>query len=106
MIVSCQFYAHVHKVMLMDCDWWILIRPVFLALRKRDEERKLVYTILTAPFSGGSGGQEPGSNGGGRSTGGGRRGAQYFAIGKVCGGGSPYGSAGCGMFRLPCPPFQ
>ena len=71
--------------MLMGCDWWILIHPVFLARRKRDEERKLVYTILTAPFSGGTGGgQEPGSNGGGRSTGGGRRGAQYFAIGKVC----------------------
>ena len=42
--------------MLMGCDWWILIHPVFLALRKRDEERKLVYTILTAPFSGGTGG--------------------------------------------------
>ena len=38
--------------------------------------------------------------------------AQYFAIGKVCGGGSRYGSGqepgvqgvGGGMFRPPCPP--
>ena len=82
----------------------------------------------------GAEGREPGSNGGGRFTGSRRRGggrrdtqgggswekqemnfatlSQYFAIGKVRGGGSRYGrgrelgvqGAGGGLFRPSCPP--